>query len=31
MKVTKEKKVGMERGYRGAREVFWGKEKDVCI
>jgi hypothetical protein len=25
------KKVGKVRGYKGAREVFWGKEKDVHI
>jgi len=30
-KLQREKKVGKERGYKEAREIFWGKEKDVCI
>jgi len=30
-KLQKKKKLSKERGYKEAREVFWGKEKDVCI
>jgi hypothetical protein len=30
-KLQRKKKAGKVRGYRGAREFFWGKEKDVCI
>jgi hypothetical protein len=30
-KLQREKKVSKVGGLRGAREFFWGKEKDVCI
>jgi len=30
-KLQRKKKVGKVRGYREAKELFWGKEKDVCI
>ncbi len=30
-KLQRKRKVGKVKGYMGAREFFWGKEKDVCI
>jgi len=30
-KLQRKKNVGKVRGYKGAREFFGGKEKDVCV
>jgi hypothetical protein len=30
-KLQRKKEASKVRGYKGAREFFWGKEKDVCI
>jgi len=30
-KLQRKKEVGKVTEYMGAREFFWGKEKDVCI